>query len=87
MSKRVQVRMPDSGRKEAAVQAFVDGGRDETPAPARTPRANVEGQTVRLNLNMPQELHRHFKTACASQGVTISEVVTQLVQEWADTHR
>ena len=87
MSKRVGVRMPERASPDA-LQAFVDQGKENVPAPAKTqPRTNGEGPTVRLNLNMPQELHRAFKLACVAQDVTISEVVTRLVQEWTDKQR
>ena len=87
MSKRVAIKMPERAKPDA-LQAFVDQGKEDAPAGARTPpKATGEGQTVRLNLNMPQELHRGFKMACVAQGVTISEVVTQLVQEWTDKQR
>ena len=90
MSKRVEVRMP--GDRTAAVQAFVDQGKqDEAPAAAgtghRTPAGRAGGKATRLNVDLPQELHRRFKTACAAEGVKMGEIVTQLVQEWADKHR
>ena len=87
MSKRVSVKMPARPDPEA-LQAFVDEGRQETPAQVRPgprmPAGGLGAKPVRLNLNMPGELHRRFKTACAAQGMTIAEVVTQLVQEWTD---
>lgn len=81
MSKRVSVKMPERPKPDAAaLDAFVRQGAEDVPAPARVPAKPAE--TVRLNLNMPQELHRRFKTVCAAKGVTISEVVTELVQGW-----
>lgn len=80
------------GDRAAAVQGFVDQGKEgEAPAAIqkapRTAPGGAGGKAARLNVDLPPELHRGFKTACASEGLKMAEVVTQLVQEWTDKHR
>jgi len=38
----------------------------------------------RLNLNIPQELHRRFKTACNLQGKDMSEVARHLIEDYVE---
>ena len=51
-----------------AIDAYVQGGAGhDTKAPTPTQRA-PEGPSKRLSLDMPEELHRRFKVACAATG-------------------
>ncbi|WP_350356124.1 plasmid partition protein ParG [Acidisoma cladoniae] len=51
------------------------------------PAGGPGAKQTRLNVDLPPELHRRFKTACAAEGVKMAEVVTQLIQGWtADKH-
>ena len=87
MSKRAGFTMPKD--RAEAVQAFVDQGRqDEAPAAATAaPRMPTGGETARLNVDMPKELHRRFKTACAADGVKMAEIVIQLIEGWTAEKR
>lgn len=83
MSKRVEVRMP--GDRTAAVQAFVDQGKeDEAPAP---PKTAPGGKAARLNVDLSPDLHRRFKTACAAEGTKMVDVVAQLIEGWISEKR
>ncbi len=87
MSKKPAFTMPKD--RSEALQRFVDG--DEAAAavrlPSRMPAGGPGAKQTRLNVDLPPELHRRFKTACAAEGVKMAEVVTQLIQGWtADKH-
>jgi metal-responsive CopG/Arc/MetJ family transcriptional regulator len=38
----------------------------------------------RLNLNIPDELHKRFKAICALEGKEMTEVVVRIVQEYVE---
>lgn len=38
-------------------------------------------KTVRLNVLIPVELHKRVKAGCAMEGVTMSEVVIEFLQQ------
>lgn len=61
----------------AAALAFAEGGaaqqaKSEPPAP--------KPETVRLNANIPAELHRKLKMKAAREGTTIGELIEQWIQ-------
>ena len=40
------------------------------------------GKMRRVNVNLDEETHIRFKTACAKNGTNISNVVKELVDKW-----
>lgn len=38
--------------------------------------------TKKLQMNMPEELHKQFKLACLSNEVDMTSVVTELIENW-----
>jgi predicted HicB family RNase H-like nuclease len=44
----------------------------------------VEERRISVNVRAPEEWHRRLKIAAARRGVTISELVRQLVEEFLD---
>lgn len=38
----------------------------------------------RINVNIDDALHRKLKVACGLQGVSISDVVKELIEKWLD---
>lgn len=38
--------------------------------------------TKKLQMNMPEELHKRFKLACLSNEVDMTSVVIELVENW-----
>ena len=39
-----------------------------------------------MNLNVPIELHNSFKSATASQGKNMTDVLLEFIQEYVDDH-
>lgn len=49
--------------------------------------AAKESQVVkRMNLNVPVELHNNFKSVTASQGLNMTDVLLEFIQEYVDKH-
>lgn len=48
-----------------SVEEFVKGGKDET---------------VRLNVLIPNELHKRVKMACVAEGISMTTVVTEFLE-------
>jgi hypothetical protein len=40
----------------------------------------------RMNLNVPAELHRAFKTATASEGKDMTEVLLEFISNYVEKH-
>jgi hypothetical protein len=40
----------------------------------------------RMNLNVPTELHRAFKTATSAQGKEMTEVLLHFIEEYVSKH-
>lgn len=38
--------------------------------------------TKKLQMNMPEELHKQFKLACLSNEVDMTSVVIELIENW-----
>lgn len=38
--------------------------------------------TKKLQMNMPEELHKRFKLACLSNEVDMTSIVIELVEDW-----
>ncbi|MCH9808467.1 MAG: hypothetical protein K0U74_12100 [Alphaproteobacteria bacterium] len=49
--------------------------------PAATKKPKVVGQTKRLTVDVPENLHRRIKVHCAGEGTQISDVVRDLLLE------
>lgn len=45
-----------------------------------------EPQVKRMNLNVPVELHNSFKSATASQGKNMTDVLLDFIQSYVDKH-
>ena len=39
-----------------------------------------------MNMNVPLELHNRFKSITAAQGLNMTDVLIQFIQEYVDTH-
>ena len=39
------------------------------------------GKTVRLNVLLPEELHKRVKSACAIEGVSMTDVVIEFLEQ------
>ena len=55
------------------------------PAPAADPEQWVEQRTAderqkRMTFDVPESLHRRVKAGCAQRGVTIREVILELLE-------
>ncbi len=61
------------------------GKRPTTKAAA--PAASVDefvngiGKTVRLNVLIPADLHKRVKATCAMEGVSMTDVVTEFLEQ------
>ena len=38
----------------------------------------------RLTVQVPAEQHRQFKTLCAREGATMSEIVLEMIEHWIE---
>ncbi|WP_130835639.1 plasmid partition protein ParG [[Erwinia] mediterraneensis] len=45
-------------------------------------QAATSGKTKRVNVNFDEEMHQRFKVACARKGISISDVIKELVDDW-----
>jgi predicted DNA binding CopG/RHH family protein len=46
----------------------------------------VEPQVKRMNLNVPVELHNSFKATTAAQGLNMTDVLLQYIEEYVADH-
>ncbi|MBC8950101.1 plasmid partition protein ParG [Xenorhabdus sp. TS4] len=44
--------------------------------------APEEVKIKRVNVNFDEEKHKRFKAACASNGMSITDVINKLVDDW-----
>lgn len=60
------------------------GKRPTTKSTAAAPSVeefvNGAGKTVRLNVLIPNELHKRVKMACVAEGVSMTDVVTEFLE-------
>jgi hypothetical protein len=42
---------------------------------------NGTGKTVRLNVLIPVDLHKRVKATCAMEGLSMTEVVTEFLEQ------
>lgn len=84
MSKKTFAAAPKPKQLEPeAIDRFVQGGagHDTTaPTPLRSTKPQ-EGPTKRLSLDLPEELHRRFKTACAATGRKMTAELSDFIAE------
>ncbi|MGA6087203.1 MULTISPECIES: plasmid partition protein ParG [Providencia] len=43
--------------------------------------------TKKLQMNIPEELHKQFKLACLSNEVDMTAVVQELIENWLEKNR
>lgn len=43
-----------------------------------------EPKTVKIQIQLPEDLRTRFKAKCVVQGVTMNEAVVSLIEQWAD---
>jgi ribosomal protein L12E/L44/L45/RPP1/RPP2 len=57
-------------------------------APQKGGRPNAQMKEVykRMSLIVPPELHRAFKTACALEGVEMTEVLLEAIRQFVAKH-
>jgi hypothetical protein len=53
------------------------------PAPVRP----AGGKLARLTIDLPPELHRQFKAACASKGTRMIDEVRGFIEDWTQKNR
>lgn len=69
-----------------------EGRSDDTSSEEQSPlrEALLEGEardeqpTKRLNAEIPTPLHKRFKAACRSEGVSMTDALTQLVETYVE---
>lgn len=68
------------------IDAYVQGGAGHDTAPAtssRAPETPKDGPMKRLSLDLPEELHRRFKVACAATGRKMAAELIAFVEKRA----
>lgn len=45
-----------------------------------------ESAKKRVNVPIPADLHRAFRMAAFSQGLSVQDAVIEAITEWTDTH-
>ena len=49
-------------------------------------KAEEQQPVKRMNVNIPLELHNSFKSITAAQGLNMTDVLIQYIQEYVDIH-
>ena len=49
-------------------------------------KKTVEPQVKRMNLNVPIELHNSFKATTAAQGLNMTDVLMEYIQQYVADH-
>ena len=49
-------------------------------------KQDSQGVVKRMNLNVPVELHNSFKSVTASQGLNMTDVLLEFIQEYITKH-
>jgi len=44
--------------------------------------ASMPGKIKRVNVNFDEDKHARFKAACARKGVSITDIINHLVDDW-----
>lgn len=85
MSKNV---LKDAQKRREAKQDKKGGEDRPTADPVRDALLDAETRdeqpTKRLNAEIPSGLHERFKAACQSEGKSMTDVVTQLVETYVE---
>ena len=84
---RQPLKMPEKRSQDAEAWVQEGGAKDAPQATPEAPRPMKPGKPARLNVDLPADLHRQFKTACAAEGVKMAEVVAEMVQSWTAARR
>ena len=80
---------PSSGPSAEEIAAFEQGGpgHDAKPQPIRNANSNTEPKK-RLSIDLPESLHRRFKTACAAtQRKMAAELETFIAARTAEMEK
>jgi len=75
--------MPDRAPK--AVDEWVSGHGASTDT-ATAMRAVEKGRMARLTIDLPADLHRRFKAACALKETRMIDEVRRFIQDWTQKH-
>lgn len=73
----------------AEAEAWV-GNAAPAPAPAAQPEKPARSQAekpARLTIDLPPDLHAHFKAACALKKTGMVEVVREFIEDWTQKTR
>lgn len=86
--KRIAFTQPsqDSQRSTVAADAWVRGGTTDSDLPPRVPRATAAVRMARLTIDLPEELHTRFKTACARERTKMVDEVRRFIEDWTQKH-
>jgi len=61
-------------------------GKSNAQSEALASLANPALPIKRLQVNIPEDLHKRFKLACLHQDLEMTDVVKELVKNWLETH-
>lgn len=87
---------PKKNVSSEEIDAFVSGGvGSDSIAISNKPSGNTRGQTKRLSIDLPQNIHLRFKTACSATQrkmtkeieVFISKRISELEKEAGIIHK
>ncbi len=71
----MSLRKPTLSKSSKALE-FAEQGAAPSPSPA------PEGETKRVNVNVSVEVHRALKARAAAEGLTISDLVKDWINDW-----
>ncbi len=44
-------------------------------------------RTVKIQIQLPENLRTHFKAKCVVEGMTMNEVLIQLIEDWTNADK
>ena len=44
-----------------------------------------EPRTVKIQIQLPEDLRTRFKAKCVTEGVTMNQIVVELIEAWSDS--
>ena len=71
-----QVTIPSRPKPPSNADEFISSLTSQVPA---TPKA-AKREQVRLTVDIPADVHRRMKVACAEQALSIADVVRELIE-------
>jgi hypothetical protein len=83
-------KLPEKSAQPAQdLDNWVAGKGAETPAKpvAEAMARPSEEKLARLTIDLPRELHRQFKTACAAKGTKMIDEVRSFIEGWTQKNR